>query len=144
MATSKTLAPTNVTISIPAMTDQPNASVLANCADKEADAINALNSQLKMKTSYLGGYTNASANTWADTGLTIVVPTGHVFIGVVTTGYSSGRPIGIGVDESATPTGSIPIQSAESENGQYGVNVFLWPGTWATMLISTLEIPETM
>ena len=36
MATSKTLAPTNVTISIPAMTDQPNASVLANCADKEA------------------------------------------------------------------------------------------------------------
>ena len=46
MATSKTLAPTNVTISIPAMTDQPNASVLANCADKEADAINALNSQI--------------------------------------------------------------------------------------------------
>lgn len=46
MATSKTLAPTNVTISIPAMTDQPNASVLANCADKEADAINALNSQM--------------------------------------------------------------------------------------------------
>lgn len=46
MATSKTLAPTNVTISIPAMTDAPNASVLANCADKEADAINALNSQL--------------------------------------------------------------------------------------------------
>ena len=46
MATSKTLAPTNVTISIPAMAEQPNASVLANCADKEADAINALNSQL--------------------------------------------------------------------------------------------------
>ena len=49
MATSKTLAPTNVTISIPAMTDQPNASVLANCADKEADAINALNSQLSAR-----------------------------------------------------------------------------------------------
>ena len=46
MATNKTLAPTNVTISIPAMTDAPNASVLANCADKEADAINALNSQI--------------------------------------------------------------------------------------------------
>ena len=49
MATSKTLAPTNVTISIPAMTDAPNASVLANCADKEADAINALNSQSAKK-----------------------------------------------------------------------------------------------
>ena len=46
MATSKTLAPTNVTISIPAMTDAPNASVISNCIDKEADAINALNSQL--------------------------------------------------------------------------------------------------
>ena len=46
MATSKTLAPTNVTISIPAMTDAPNASVLSNCIDKEADAINTLNSQI--------------------------------------------------------------------------------------------------
>ena len=50
MATSKTLAPTNVTISIPEMTDAPNASVLANCADKEADAINALNSQISTPT----------------------------------------------------------------------------------------------
>lgn len=55
MAVSKTLTPTNVTISIPAMTDQPDASVFSNCVDKEADAINALNSQLgqvKMKASY--------------------------------------------------------------------------------------------
>ena len=49
MATSKTLTPTNVTISIPAMTDQPNASVFANCVDKEADAINALNSKFVKK-----------------------------------------------------------------------------------------------
>ena len=49
MATSKTLAPTNVTISIPAMTDAPNASVISNCLDKEADAINALNSQSAKK-----------------------------------------------------------------------------------------------
>lgn len=49
MATSKTLAPTNVTISIPAMTDQPDASVFSNCVDKEADAINALNSQIANK-----------------------------------------------------------------------------------------------
>ena len=64
MATSKTLAPTNVTISIPAMTDQPNASVLANCADKEADAINALNSQIaefiptkRMRTGTVSSFT---------------------------------------------------------------------------------------
>lgn len=47
MATSKTLAPTNVTISIPAMADAPDASVFSNCVDKEADAINALNSNLR-------------------------------------------------------------------------------------------------
>lgn len=42
MASSKTLTPTNVTISIPAMTDRPDASVFSNCVDKEADAINTL------------------------------------------------------------------------------------------------------
>ena len=46
MATSKTLNPTNVSISIPALGDVPDASVFSNCIDKEADAINALNSQL--------------------------------------------------------------------------------------------------
>lgn len=50
MATSKTLAPTNVTISIPAMTDAPDASVFSNCVDKEADAINALNSKIAPMT----------------------------------------------------------------------------------------------
>lgn len=46
MATSKTLNPTNVSISIPALGDAPDASVFSNCIDKEADAINTLNSQI--------------------------------------------------------------------------------------------------
>ena len=58
MATSKTLAPTNVTISIPAMTDAPDASVFSNCVDKEADAINALNSQLTYEYEIPTGYDN--------------------------------------------------------------------------------------
>ena len=67
MATSKTLAPTNVTISIPAMTDQPNASVLANCADKEADAINALNSQIgDIQYVYKGGLGHIEGETLID------------------------------------------------------------------------------
>lgn len=60
MATSKTLAPTNVTISIPAMTDAPNASVISNCLDKEADAINALNSQKSNKV--IVSFTTTSGN----------------------------------------------------------------------------------
>lgn len=46
MATSKTLTPTNVTIQIPAFTDAPDQRVNSNCIDKEADAINALNSNI--------------------------------------------------------------------------------------------------
>lgn len=49
MATSKTLSPTNVTISIPAMTDVPDASVFSNCVDKEADAINTVNTNLNTR-----------------------------------------------------------------------------------------------
>lgn len=45
MATSKTLTPTGVTIQIPEFTDQPDQRVNSNCIDKEADAINALNSK---------------------------------------------------------------------------------------------------
>lgn len=43
MATNKTLNPTGVTIQIPEFTDQPDQRVNSNCIDKEADAINALN-----------------------------------------------------------------------------------------------------
>lgn len=46
MATSKLLKPTNVTISIPEFTDQPDQRVNSNGLDKEADAINALSEHL--------------------------------------------------------------------------------------------------
>ena len=53
MATNKTLNPTGVTIAIPAMADKPDASVFSNCIDKEADAINTLNSNIpKIKSVY--------------------------------------------------------------------------------------------
>ena len=46
MATSKLLKPTNVTISIPEFTDQPDQRVNSNCIDKEADAINTLSEHI--------------------------------------------------------------------------------------------------
>lgn len=74
MATSKLLKPTNVTISIPEFTDQPDQRVNSNGLDKEADAINALSEHLgnlsslttTAKTSAVAainelGYTKASA-----------------------------------------------------------------------------------
>ena len=47
MATSKTLTPTNVTISIPEFTDQPDQRVNSNCIDKLGDAVNTLNSKIE-------------------------------------------------------------------------------------------------
>jgi len=44
--TTKTLTPTNQTITLPDMTERPNASVLVDGIGKDADAINALSEQL--------------------------------------------------------------------------------------------------
>jgi len=69
MATSKTLTPTNQTISIPALGDAPDASVFSNCIEKEADAINTLNSQIgtyDVGTNTLANIESALA-TYADT-----------------------------------------------------------------------------
>lgn len=46
MATNKTIAPTGVTVQIPALTDTPDMSVPANAIDKAIDGINTLNSQI--------------------------------------------------------------------------------------------------
>lgn len=58
MATSKTLNPTNVTISIPAMSDVPDAAVFSNCVDKEADAINVLGTNVSDSKLNLGTYSS--------------------------------------------------------------------------------------
>lgn len=71
MATSKLIKPTNVTVSIPAFTDQPDQRVNSNCIDKSIDGINALSDQtgniLKIgtktiSTPMLYGHFNSSGN----------------------------------------------------------------------------------
>ena len=47
MATTKTLTPTNQTISIPELSDSPDMSVPAEAISKEADAINALSEHIE-------------------------------------------------------------------------------------------------
>ena len=44
--TTKTLTPTNQTVTLPDMTERPNASVLVDGIGKEADAINALSEHM--------------------------------------------------------------------------------------------------
>ena len=44
--TTKTLTPTNLTVTLPDMTERPDASVLVDGIGKDADAINALSDQI--------------------------------------------------------------------------------------------------
>ena len=47
--TTKTLSPTNQVVSLPDMTERPNASVLVDGIGKDADAINALSDKMANK-----------------------------------------------------------------------------------------------
>ena len=83
MATSKLLKPTNVTISIPEFTDQPDQRVNSNCIDKEADAINTLSEQIgtvnsninkKIKTVSNNVSTCLNAFTYSENGTLTIIP----------------------------------------------------------------------
>jgi len=70
MATTKTLTPTNQTISIPELTDAPDMSVASNAIDKEADAINTLSEHLDpIAGTNKAWITNAELNNYKTTGV---------------------------------------------------------------------------
>ena len=87
MAISKTLTPTNVTIQIPDFTDRPDQRANSNCIDKEADAINALNTQIAnliKTTNAVSVTTNASGTVVLDT--SALNPSTQVLLGVANGG----------------------------------------------------------
>lgn len=53
-------------------------------------------------------YKNTTANAWEYTNLKFNVPAGHVYLVRCTQGWSSGRPMGIGLNPSASLTGGAP------------------------------------
>ena len=80
MATSKTLTPTGVTISIPAFTDKPDQRVNSNCIDKIADAVNELADSITVCIPQISNVTfNGSTSTVGTTSLNIssYVPSGY-------------------------------------------------------------------
>ena len=113
MATSKTLAPTNVTISIPAMTDQPDASVFSNCVDKEADAINALNSNInnivKTKTQSITLDSSGAWGSWA----TDIDMGGYVLVGAYPNAWA---PTTILCDKDGFYSISCPSKASQTLN----------------------------
>lgn len=119
MATSKTLAPTNVTISIPAMTDAPDASVFSNCVDKEADAINALNSQL--------GNSSISQHDVSD--LNSAIPSGAGVYFFTYPNTASNRPATAGGMGLTFGNGSYGVQISAANRGSDG-NTLYYRNFW--------------
>ena len=141
MATSKTLAPTNVTISIPAMTDQPNASVLANCADKEADAINALNSQIgrcAMAITHPQHGTNGNIATFTFSGLQQGARIGVIAVcgnqnGAPDVHYITLTGSGTGASSNANDTISNWTIEVVTNNNSWGITTIFYSGAWVTI-----------
>ena len=59
MATSKLIKPTNVTVSIPEFTDQPDQRVNSDCIDKTIDGVNSLNDQIGNRAFCASGKTSS-------------------------------------------------------------------------------------
>ena len=126
MATSKTLTPTNVTIQIPEFTDQPDQRVNSNCIDKEADAINALNTQIstlsgsfKIKSANIP-YTmsNGNFNTNVKTYIDNELATGEVCLGIV--GYTTNSQyVFVASLYYPTSAGNYTCQLGSRDNGSY-------------------------
>ena len=65
MATTKTIQPTGTTITMPAMTDKPDASVFSTDVERITDAVNALDSKINTKvTGTLKSVTYSTSTTF--------------------------------------------------------------------------------
>lgn len=133
MATTKTLAPTNQTVTIPAMSDAPNASVLAINDSRQTDAINTLTNKrnVLLTTWNVPDFTiNARSGKLLSTILSnysINVPSGQAILAnvcIVANGVS-GLTInfdGTGAYTSASPAAYI-FNTADTQRTISGLNV---------------------
>ena len=100
--TTKTLTPTNQTITLPDMTERPNASVLVDGIGKDADAINALSEQITKKVTV---YTAPAIIAIANPGVTYTSGEGEVDLAsYIPSGYRISIPVACMAD-----TGSLTI-----------------------------------
>ena len=137
MASSKTLNPTNVTIQIPALTDAPNVSVLSNCIDKEADAINTLNSNLAAMYAFSAqsGYTTSQTiEAFLDT-----LPTTKPWFTAITSNSSTGDLVTLSgqnlfyIMQIATGNANQRVQIAIAVNtARMYIRTKFWWGTWSS------------
>lgn len=103
--------------------------------DKVDNGYGTLNSQitdhLKSHTVTLGSYGQTTANAWECTGLSIVVPSGHVYLCNVQQGFNTGKPLGIGMHDANTLGASgIPLKSAYDPDGLMTGLFMVTNGTW--------------
>lgn len=110
MATSKTLTPTNVTIQIPDFTEKPDQRVNSNCIDKEADAINALNTNITSFSQAIDTVTIGGSYFTIDK--SIIVRCGKVVI--VSLDAIASKPYNANVVIGTVPSGYRPSSETNS------------------------------
>lgn len=79
-------------------------------------------------------YAYSAGDTWSYTGLSVVVPTGHVYIVQIIQTYNGSRPIGIGVHTTTTITSynapAYHVQSGSTSQALARGTFLLKAGTW--------------
>lgn len=78
-------------------------------------------------------YTTPSANAWVNTGLSVTVPDGHIYVARARQGWNSGRPIGIGFNRGTLGSGQSPdytLYNPDSGLTAYMLAAVLDTGTW--------------
>ena len=135
MATSKTLTPTNVTIQIPEFTDQPDQRVNSNCLDKEADAINALNTQItnavKVGTFTFtpnGSVIGSSGTICKKFGKLCIFNINGIYSGSAQTGWKSIGTVNVTADNTYYSTFSTGTGNREVRITNSSIDVYNPPG----------------
>ena len=106
--------------------------ILSFIAEKLARLITCLTNKVFIN----GQYQATAANAWQYTGLSVTVPSGHNYLVEMIPGYSTGRPIGIGLNDAQTISNAhnAPMYRVEAiRSGESIVRTpyfLLTPGTW--------------
>ena len=127
--TSKTLTPTNQVVTIPDMTERPNASVLADGISKEADAINELNRNIAKRP-----YVYYAEPTFTDGIAEIPIATIQTAIGITTFSHVAASLESSSVIArnnyivgASIQGGNVKIVCADSsKNGKLGICMLIW------------------
>lgn len=113
--------------------DLPAASSLSNTdllvidtgsATQKITGANLAQSIVAWRNQALGSYANTTSDAWEKTTLSVTVPTGHYYLIYLNSGWSNGRPIGLGLGGSSDTVPNRYFETTSSD-AMYNTPIFL-------------------